>query len=136
MTLGRSPNPWKTKKQATVSCSSAEVEYRSLGATTSELVWLKSLLATVGVFHQRPMHLFCDSQTTLHIANNLVFHECTKHIEIDCHFVRERLHSGDLALSYIAFKVQPADISTKALGTKQFQYLCRKLGTINLHVPT
>ena len=94
-----------------------------MAATTSKLVWLKSFLASLGVFHTKPMHLYCDSQAALHITKNPVFHKRTKHIEIDCHFVRERLHAGDLSLSYITSKMQPTDIFTKTLGKRQFQFL-------------
>jgi len=91
-----------------------------MAAVNTELIWLKSLLASFGIFHKQAMHLCCDSQAALHIAKNLVFHERTKHIETDCHFVRERYHSGDLDLFYILSKMQSADIFTKALGTRQF----------------
>jgi len=93
ITLGGSPVSWRTKKQTTVSRSSVKAEYRAMAATVSELVWLKSLLASLEVFHT--MHLYCDSQAAIHIANNPVFHERMKHIEIDGHFVRERVHMGE-----------------------------------------
>jgi len=53
--------------------------------TTRELMWLKALLASLGVFHDSAMHLYCDNQAALHIAKNSVFHEHTKYIELDCH---------------------------------------------------
>ena len=80
---------WKTKKQTPVSRSSVEAEYYAMTIVTSQFVWLKSVLASLGVLHTQPMKLFRHSQAALHIAKNLVFYECTKHIEIDCHFVHE-----------------------------------------------
>jgi len=64
VTLGGSPVSWKIKKQATVSHSSVEAEYRSMAVATSELVWLKTLLTSLGVFLPQAMKLFCDSQAT------------------------------------------------------------------------
>jgi len=87
---------WKTKKQITVSRSSAKAKYRFVATTTSELIWLKALLVSLGVFHTSAMQLLCNSQAALHIAKNSVFHERTKDIELDFHFVRERLDVGDL----------------------------------------
>ena len=136
ITIGGSPVSWKTKKQSTVSRSSAEAEYRAMATVTSELIWVKSFLASLGVFLDQPMKLYCDNQAALHIAKNPVFHERTKHIEIDCHFVRERLLSKDLDMGFVSSKNQVADIFTKPLGKQQFQFLRSKLGIVNLHAPT
>jgi hypothetical protein len=79
--LGHSPVSLKTKKQATVSRSSAEAEYRAMAAVCCEFLWLKSFLRSLGVLHSSPMRLFCDSHAAIHIAANPVFHERTEHIE-------------------------------------------------------
>lgn len=89
--LGTSPISWKTKKQHTVSRSSAEAEYRSMASTVCELKWLKGILFSLGVSHSNPMELYCNNQVALHIVKNPVFHERTKHIEVDYHFVRDEV---------------------------------------------
>jgi len=84
---------WKSKKQSVVARSSAEAEYKAMAPFTCELVWIKQLLQELKFWDVQQMKLYCDNQATLHIASNLVFHERTKHIEIDCHFVGEKLQS-------------------------------------------
>ena len=70
----------------------------------SELIWIRSLLASLWVFLDKPIKLYYDNQAALHIAKNPIFHERTKHIKINCHFVHERLISGDLQVNYASSK--------------------------------
>nr|KYP50079.1 Retrovirus-related Pol polyprotein from transposon TNT 1-94 [Cajanus cajan] len=122
--------------QPIVSRSSTKAEYRSMATTTCELKWLKSLLACFGIQHVRPMKLFCDSQAALHIAANPIFHERTKHIEMDCYFIRDALQDGMISTYHIRTNAQLVDILTKALGKSQFSLLLSKLDICNLHAAT
>ncbi|KAL2228468.1 UNVERIFIED_CONTAM: putative mitochondrial protein [Sesamum indicum] len=119
---------WKTKKQSTVSHSSAEAEYRSLAAMVCELRWLPFLLADFGVSLSLPVSLFCDNKAALHILANPVFHERTKHIEIDCHLVRDAYTASFIAPVLILSFTQLPDVFTKALPLKLFSSFLSKLG--------
>ncbi|XP_019198293.1 PREDICTED: uncharacterized protein LOC109192162 [Ipomoea nil] len=112
--LGQALIYWKSKKQATISKSSSEAEYRALAATTCEVQWLLYLLAEFGLHPPTPSVVYCDSKSDIAISENPVFHEHTKHIEIDCHSVRENLQKGVIKLFHIASKNQLTGILTKA----------------------
>jgi hypothetical protein len=99
--LGDSLISWKSKKQSIVSQSSTEAKYRVMASTTEEIIWLRWLLADMGVFFSHPTHMYCDNQSSIQIAHNSVFHERIKHIEIDCHLTRYHLKHGTIALPFV-----------------------------------
>ncbi|XP_026451234.1 uncharacterized protein LOC113351469 [Papaver somniferum] len=127
MFLGNSLISWRSKKQSVVSHSSAEAEYRALPHTTSEIVWLRWLLSDMGVYLSEPTPLFCDNKTAIHIAHNDVFHERTKHVEIDCHFVRHHYKKRTIGLHYANSELQIAYLFTKTYPSKRLQFLSSKL---------
>jgi histone deacetylase 1/2 len=112
---------WSAKKQATVSRSSTEAEYKSVANATAEMIWVQSLLAELGVkLTQRPC-LWCDNLGATYLSANPVFHARAKHIEIDFHFVRERVLRRQLEIRFISSKDQVADGFTKPLPSRAFE---------------
>lgn len=125
--LGNSLISWRSKKQTVVARSSTEIEYRALADATSELIWLRWLLADMGVDQHSTTPLHCDNQSAIQIAHNDVFHERTKHIEVDCHFIRHHLMANELHLISVSTLDQAADIFTKAHLPSRFRDLIFKL---------
>ena len=129
--LGNHLVSWKTKKQRTVSKSSAEAEYRSMSTTASEIVWLEGLLQDLQVNVTLPIYMYCDNQAAEHIAQNPVFHERTKHLKRDCHYVREQVEAGFLQTAHVQSSAQLADLLTKPLPGPQHLLLASKLGLVD-----
>ncbi|RVW98210.1 Retrovirus-related Pol polyprotein from transposon RE2 [Vitis vinifera] len=125
----------QSKKQDVVVKSSVEAKYRAMALATCELVWLKHLLRELRFGKDEQMKLICDNQAALHIASNPIFHEKTKHIEVDCHFIREKIASGCVATSFVNSNDQLADIFTKSLRGPRIKYICNKLGAYNIYAP-
>ena len=94
--------------------------------------WIHQLLSEIGFSITVPAKLWCDNQAALHIASNPVFHERTKHIEVDCHFIREKIQDGLVSTGYVKTGEQLGDILTKALNGTRISYLCNKLGMIDI----
>ena len=101
-----------------------------------ELSWLCSLLIDLRILHPKPTLLYCDNTTTLHIAASLVFHERTRHIEMDCHFIHDKIQDGSIVTKHVASKNELADVFTKSLGKEAFSTMMRKLGVLDIHSPT
>jgi hypothetical protein len=127
---------WRSKKQSVVARSNAEAEYRAMAHTTCELTWLRTVLQEFGLLTQGPTPLYCDNQAAIHIASNPVFHERTKHIKVDCHFVRSKVESKDIITLFVPSGSQLANIFTKALSKNAIDSICSKLGVIDIYSPT
>lgn len=107
-----------------------------MSVTTCGLVWLKQLLSELKFCKIGSMKLICDNQATLHIASNPVFHEWTTHIEIDCHFMREKIVSREVTTAFVNSNDQLSDIFTKSLRGPGISYICSKLDACDLYAPT
>lgn len=101
-----------------------------------ELLWIKGLLRDFGIPHSKPMTLRCDNKSALYLSVNPVFHERTKHIESECHFIRDFIINGTISTLHVSSADQLADILTKALGRKEFKIFLYKLGILDLYAPT
>ena len=128
--LGPNLLSWSSRKQPTVSRSSTEAEYKSLANATVEIIWVQTLIRELGVMHSPVACLWCDNIGATYLSANLVFHARTKHIEIDFHFVRERVASKELEIRFIPSKDQLADGFTKALPTRSFEEFRRNLNLV------
>nr|XP_043611452.1 uncharacterized mitochondrial protein AtMg00810-like [Erigeron canadensis] len=131
--LGNTLISWKSKKQPTVARSSAEAEYRALATVTCEIIWLLNLLKNLGCEkNMLPVSVHSDSKSAIQIASNPVFHERTKHFDIDLHFTREKIAAGVIKTVKVKSEMNIADLFTKSLGSKQHSFLCNQLGLIDL----
>ena len=126
--LGESPISWKSKRQSVVARSTTEAEYRSMAFTICEVMWLRQLLKDLGLKDLGSTVVKCDNQAALAIAANPVHHERTKHVDIDCHFIRDKAAEGIITPVHVSSKDQLADLFTKVLNTDQHQRLLSKLG--------
>lgn len=113
--LGPNLISWCAKKQATVSRSSTEAEYKSAANATAEVMWVQKLLDELGIQHPLAARLWCDNIGDTYLSANAVFHARTKHIEIDFNFVRERVAQKLLEIRFIHTGDQLADGFTKPI---------------------
>ncbi|CAM8893628.1 unnamed protein product [Rhodiola kirilowii] len=130
--LGPNLISWSAKKQPTVSRSSTEAEYKALANGTAEATWIQSVLRELGVKQKQPPILWCDNLGATYVTANPVFHARTKHIEIDFHFVREKVAQGELEVRFISTKDQLADVFTKPATRQMLDRFRHNLNLTNL----
>ncbi|XP_019160488.1 PREDICTED: uncharacterized protein LOC109157062 [Ipomoea nil] len=125
--LGSNLVSWVCKKQRTIARSYIEAEYKALADACAEVIWIMSLLREICVTGISVPKLWCDNLGATYMCANPIFHARTKHVEIDYHFVRDKVITGEIQLNFISTKDQLADIFTKALSGPRFSFLRDKL---------
>lgn len=127
--LGDSLISWSSKRQTTVSRSSAEAEYRDVANAIAECPWLRHLLGELRCNIDKATMVFCDNVSTVYMSRNSVHHMCTKHIKMGIHFVRQMVAIGEVRVAHVPTTQQLADIFTKGLSTTLFKEFRRSLCT-------
>src|SRR3954469_19330768 len=115
---------------------STEAEYRALALGVCEALWIRQLLSELHLLPNSPVMLYCDNNATIDIANNPVQHDRTMHVEIDRHFIREKIDHGIICLSFVKSSYQLADVLTKGLSPNIFFGIMFKMGIRNIYTPS
>ncbi|GKD10948.1 ribonuclease H-like domain-containing protein [Tanacetum coccineum] len=118
--LGNNLLSWSSKRQFTLSRSSAEAEYRGVANAVAETCWLHNLLRELHTPLSTTTIVYCDNVGAVYLSSNLVQHQHTKHIEIDIHFVHDLVTTGHIRVLHVPSRYQYADIFTKGLPTALF----------------
>jgi hypothetical protein len=118
--LGGNLVSWSSKRQPVVSRSSAEAEYRAVANGVAEAAWLRQLLAELHTPPSRSTLIYCDNVSAVYLSTNPIQHQRTKHVEIDLHFVRDRVAMGEVRVLHVPTTSQFADIFTKGLPSSTF----------------
>lgn len=119
--LGPNLVSWSAKRQRTVSRSSSEAEYKGVANAVAELSWLRNLMTELHLKISKTSVVYCDNISSVYLASNPVKHQRTKHIELDIHFVREKVAIGEVKVMFVPSSLQYADIFTKGLPTTLFK---------------
>jgi hypothetical protein len=121
---------WASKKQNSVALSTAKAEYIAAGHCCAQLLWMSQNLMDYG-YKLSKLPLLCDNESAIHMADNLIEHSCTKHIDIRYHFLRDHQQKGDIKIASVNTHNQLADIFTKPLDEKTFSKLRNELNILD-----
>ena len=121
---------WFSKKQKSISTSTAEAEYIAAGSCCAQIMWMRNQLLDYGLLYSK-IPIYCDNQSAIAMTGNPVQHSLTKHISIRYHFIREQVMEGLIELHFVPTEQQTTDIFTKALLESTFVKLVNELGMVN-----
>jgi hypothetical protein len=119
---------WNCKRELIIALFTTEVEYMATSQCTKEAIWLRKLMADVGLVQNGATNIMCDNQGCIALAKNPIDHSRTKHIDIQHRFIREKLESGEIGLKYCPTQDMVADVLTKALAKERHHNLTRRMG--------
>ncbi|XP_062086387.1 uncharacterized mitochondrial protein AtMg00810-like [Humulus lupulus] len=127
---------WCTKKQPKISKSSVEAEYRVLASTASEITWIQYLFKDLQILSSTLAFIYYGNQLAIHIANNPTFHDRTKHIELDCHFIRDKVKNYSIRLIPVSSRLQLANALTKELSSTTLHFHISKMAVHDIYSPS
>eukprot|EP00253_Pinus_taeda_P006688 PITA_06688 len=126
--MGSGAISWASKKQSIVALSTVEAEYVVAPAAACQGVWMRRMLRSLGQEQAKATVIFCDNSSAIALSKNSVFHKRTKHIDTRFHYIRELVNNGEIVLEHCSTQEQVADILTKPLDQKSFEFLRKCLG--------
>ncbi|KAL0456477.1 UNVERIFIED_CONTAM: Copia protein [Sesamum latifolium] len=134
--VGENVVTWLSKKLEVVARSSAEAEYRGIAKEICELLWIRNLMQDLNIKQDNPMRLYCDNKVACNIAHNPIQHDRTKHVEIDRHFIKEKLEAKLIEVPHVRSQDQLADVLTKAKSSQVFHNCLENLRMSDIYAPT
>lgn len=119
---------WRSRRQPTVSLSTAQAEYMALSNAAQQALWLRLLLEDIGFAQEGPTKILNDNMGAIHLSKNAAHHQSSKHISLRSAMLREQVKAKNIDLSHVSSKENQADMFTKSLTADQFETLKEGIG--------
>jgi hypothetical protein len=128
--LGPAMTSWKSREKSSISLSTTKEEYIETCSTNCESIWLQNLLTSLFDLEMEDTMILCDNQSCINMTKNTVFHDKTKHVDIQYHYIHDMVHKGVVKLQYVGIDEQVTDVLTKSLSHVKFEHFRDKIGVV------